>query len=170
MFSLRTSFLSLAFVPLLIWGQAAPPPSPGALPKPDFSGRWRMSKEKSDFGTFHIPDIVVRIIEDHAPAMNVHTIQTVGEKTSTADLTYFTDGSITKNVINGRDAESKAFWDGSVLVVRTSMRNPKGMQEQIVDRWEMSDDKQTLITTSHVETEAGQADMKMVCDRQKSGS
>lgn len=166
MLSLRTCFLTLALVPLLAWGQA-PPPTPGSLPKPDFSGRWKMSKGKSNFGSFHMPDIVVRIIEDHGPAMNVHTVQTAGEKTSVADVTYFTDGSVTKNVINGRDAESKSYWDGNALVVRTSMRNAKGLQEQIVDRWELSEDKQTLTTSSHIETDAGQADMKMVCDRQK---
>ncbi len=170
MLYLRRFLLTGALLPILSWGQTAPPPTPGTLPKPDFSGRWRMSKEKSDFGSFHVPDIVVRIVDDHGPTMNVHTVQTVGEKTSTVDTTYFTDGSITKNVINGRDAESKTFWDGPVLVVRTSMRNSKGMQEDIVDRWELSEDKQTLTTTSHVDTEAGGADMKMVCEREKTGS
>src|ERR1700757_3712781 len=87
--------------------------------KPNFSGRWRMVKEESDFGGFTMPDIVVRVIDQHDPTMNVHTVQTTGQKTTTNDVTYMTDGSVANNVINGRDAASKAFWDGNALVIRS---------------------------------------------------
>jgi len=168
MFRRYFSLLILALVPEIALGQKAPP-APGALPKPDFSGRWRMIKGQSEFHGFQVPDIVVRIVEDHDPAMNVHTVQTTGQKTTTSDITYFTDGSVTKNVINGREAESKCYWDGSVLVVRTSMKTSKGEGELISDRWELSDDKQTLTIASHVETDKGEVDMKMVNYREKAG-
>ena len=92
----------------------------------NFSGRWRMVKSQSNFGSFHMPDIVVRVVDQRDATMNVHTVQTTGDKTNTNDLSYFTDGTITKNVINGRDAESKGFWDGQVLVIRTSMKTRAG--------------------------------------------
>jgi hypothetical protein len=168
MFHLRRYRLFLAFVPLLCWGQAQR--TPGALPKTDFSGRWRMMKNLSEFRGFQMPDIVVRIVDDHDPAMNIHTVQTTGQNTTTSDITYFTDGSITKNVVNGRDAQSKCYWDGNVLVVRTEMKNSKGLNELITDRWELSSDKQTLTISSHVETEKGSVDMKMVCAREKLGT
>jgi hypothetical protein len=168
MFHLRRYRLFLAFVPLLCWGQAQR--TPGALPKTDFSGRWRMMKNLSEFRGFQMPDIVVRIVDDHDPAMNIHTVQTTGQNTTTSDITYFTDGSITKNVVNGRDAQSKCYWDGNVLVVRTEMKNSKGLDELITDRWELSSDKQTLTISSHVETEKGSVDMKMVCAREKLGT
>jgi hypothetical protein len=165
--SIKT-LLATAFVASFAAGQA--PPTPGSLPKPDFSGRWRMDKDRSTFGNFHMPDIVVRIIDDRPPTLNVHTVQTAGEKTSTADVMYYTDGSTAKNVINGREAESRGYWDGDVLVIRTSMKTAKGEQEEIEDRWELSPDKETLTTTSHVETSGGQADMTMVCTRQKTAA
>ncbi len=168
MFYPRLLAIMLALTASLVSAQA--PRTPGALPKPDFSGRWRMMKEQSDFHGFKQPDILVRIVDDHDPAINVHTIQTVGEKTTTADITYFTDGSITKNVINGRDAESKCFWDGNILVVRTTMKTSGGDDELVSDRWELSDDKQTLIISSHVDTDKGGVDMKLVCAREKVGS
>ena len=146
---------------------AQTPPTPGSLPKPDFSGRWRMMKERSDFHGFPMPSIVVRRVEDRQTTLNVHTIQTNGENTATNDATYFTDGSVTKNLINGRDAESKCYWDGSVLVIRTSMKNSKGLDEFITDRWELSDDGQYLTISSHVETEKGGVDMKMVMVKEK---
>jgi hypothetical protein len=159
----------IAVLCLLAFAWCAPaqaPRTPGALPNQDFSGRWRMVKEQSDFHGFQAPDIVVRIVDDHDPTMNVRTIQTSGQKTTTSDVTYFTDGSVTKNVINGRDAESKCYWDGKVLVVRTSMKTSKGDDELVSDRWQLSEDKQTLTIDSHVETDKGSVDMKMVCARQ----
>ena len=135
----------------------------------NFSGRWRMVKSQSDFGRFHMPDIVVRVIDQRVPTMNVHTVQTTGDKTTTNDLSYFTDGTISKNVINGRDAESKGFWDGPALMIRTSMKTASGENELITDRWELSGNHQTLTIGSHVETPRGDFHMKMVCERDNIG-
>jgi hypothetical protein len=135
--------------------------------KTDFSGRWRMVKEKSEFSGFKTPDIVTRVVDQHTPVMNVHTVQTTGTKTAISDVAYSTDGTPTDNVINGRDAQSKAFWDGPVLVIRTTMKNAKGDNELIEDRWALSGDKKTLTTTSHIETDKGQVDMTLVCVREE---
>ena len=158
--------LLLALIPLtlpaLLPGQEPLPP-----PKPDFSGRWRMLKDKSDFGGFAIPDLVVRVIEHHDPTLNIHTVQTTGAKTTTADVSYFTDGSPSANVINGHDATSKAFWDGPALIIRTNMKDSKAEDIVIEDRYELSEDQQTLTTTSHITTPKGQVDMKLVCIKEK---
>lgn len=133
----------------------------------DFTGRWRMNKEKSSFGKFQIPDIVVRSIEQRGTVMNVHTVQTTGKNTSTVDTEYAIDGTQSKNVINGRDAVSRTFWDGKVLVVNTDMKTRKNEEEQIQDRYELSEDGQTLTMTSHVVTEKGDVTMMMVCQKEK---
>jgi hypothetical protein len=135
--------------------------------KTDFSGRWRMVKEKSEFSGFKTPDVITRTVDQHGIVMNVHTVQTLGQKTSIADVAYSIDGTPTQNVINGRDAESKTYWDGDVLVVRTSMKTSKGDPELIEDRWALSADKQTLTTTSHIETDKGEVDLTLVCSREK---
>lgn len=153
------------FVPCLLFAAQ----SQSTPPRPNFSGRWRMVKNKSDFGGFKMPDIVVRVIDQRDPTLNVHTVQTTGQKTSVADVSYFTDGSITKNVINGREAESHCFWDGKALMVRTNMKDSKGEDELIEDRWELSVDGQILITTSHITTPKGQVDMKLVCAKETVG-
>ncbi len=163
-FSRRLLLLSMLFSGVTI---AQKPPTPGELPKTDFSGRWRMVKDRSDFHGFAMPGIVIRKVDQHGATINVHTIQTNGDKTTTNDATYFTDGSITNNVINGRDAQSKCYWDGPVLVVRTSMKTAKGLDELITDRWQLSDDKQELTISSHVDTEKGGVDMKMVSVREE---
>lgn len=128
-----------------------------------------MVKSQSDFGRFHMPDIVVRVVDQRGATMNVHTIQTTGDKTTTADVSYFTDGSITTNVINGRDAQSKGYWDGPILVIRTAMKTKSGENEQITDRWELSSNHETLTINSHIETPRGDFDMKMVCEHDNIG-
>jgi hypothetical protein len=101
--------------------------------------------------------------------MNVHTVQTMAGKTNTSDVSYYTDGSTSNNVINGRDATSRSFWDGDALVVRTDMKTAKNEDEQIEDRYELSEDGATLTTTSHVVTSKGDVTMKLVCDKEKVG-
>ena len=128
-----------------------------------------MNKEKSDFAKFKVPDMIVRVIDHHDPTMNVHTVQTSAGKTSSSDVSYFTDGSISTNVVNGRDATSKSYWDGSALVVRTDMKTAKGEDEQIEDRYELSQDGAILTTTSHVVTSKGDVTMTLVSDKEKAG-
>ena len=136
----------------------------------DFSGRWRMVKDKCDFGGFSVPDMIVRQIEQKNTTLNVHTVQTKAGKTTTADVSYFTDGTEASNVISGREATSKAFWDGTALMVRTNTKDSKGDDLIIEDRWELSDDKQTLTNTSHITTDKGsEVTMKLVCSREEVG-
>lgn len=143
-------------------------PSDHVSAKPDFSGRWRMVKDKSNFAGFTTPDLLVQVVDDHSPTMNVHTVETKNGTTSTADVTYFTDGRQSSNVINGRDATSKTYWDGPVLVVRTDMKDSKGDEVEMEDRWMLSQDKQTLTRSSHVVTSAGgEVDLTLVCQKEK---
>ncbi len=135
-------------------------------PKPDFTGRWRMQKDKSQFSGFKMPDIITRTVDEHGVIMNVHTVQTSGQKTSISDVSYNIDGLPTENMLSGREAESKTYWDGPVLVVRTTTKTSSGDPEIIEDRWALSEDKQTLTTTSHVETDKGGVDMTLVCSRE----
>jgi len=146
---------------------AAAQQSPETPAKPNFSGRWRMVKDKSDFATFKMPDIIVRVVEHRDPTLNVHTVQTTGTKTSIADVSYTTDGSESSNVINGRPAVSKTFWDGAALMIRTQMKDSKGEDEVIEDRWEITDDQQILTVSSHITTPRGQVDLKLVCERRR---
>jgi hypothetical protein len=166
-YSKSVSRLLGALASLLMVAAACPLQSQLPAPKPDFSGRWRMVKDKSDFGGFSVPDAVVRVVDHHDPTLNVHTVQTTGDKTTSADVSYYTDGSPSTNVINGHDATSKAYWDGPALVIRTTMKDSRNEDVNIEDRWELSEDQQTLTNTSHIETPKGQVDMKLVCAREK---
>lgn len=142
----------------------------GTPKHPNYSGRWKMVKDQSDFGKFKAPDMIVRVVDDHYPTLNVHTLQTANGNTVSSDVSYYTDGRETTNTLSGRDAVSKSFWDGSALTIRTETKNNKGEDTQIVDRWDLSSDGQTLTIASHIETPNGEADLKLVCEKEKTGN
>jgi hypothetical protein len=158
------AFITVLFASLLpsVCGQTAETPPA----RPNFSGRWRMDKEKSQFNGFTVPDAVIRVVDHHDPMINLHTIQTTGQKTLMTDVTYFTDNSVTTNTIRGRDAQCRAYWDGAALVVRTKMILKNGEHEVIEDRWELSADGNTLTTGSHIVTESGEANLTLVCQKE----
>jgi len=133
---------------------------------PNFSGRWRMVKEKSEFNGFKVPDVVIRVVDHHDPMINLHTIQTTDKQTMMSDVSYFTDNSVTMNTIKGRDAQCRAFWDGQALIVRTKMIMANGEHEVIEDRWELSTDGHVLTTSSHIVTESGEASLTLVCEKE----
>lgn len=137
------------------------------VPHPNFSGRWRMLKDKSDFGNFSRPDMVVRVIDQRGSTLNLHTIETTKSKTSVADLSYFTDGSTATNVRGGRQATSTAFWDGPALVIRTATKDSKDENIRIVETWTLSSDRQTLTTTSDITTPTGEAHLTLVSQREE---
>lgn len=158
--------LVIAFaLPLCGYAQAQPEPA-----KTNFSGRWRMVKDKSDFARATVPDMIIRVVDQHGTTLNVHTIQTTGKQTTTADVSYFIDGSEATNIINGHDATSKAFWDGPALMIRTTFKLSNGDEEEVLDRWELSPDGQTLTTTSNISTSKGGAVLKLVCVKENVGS
>lgn len=125
-----------------------------------------MIKDLSEFQKFKQPDIITRTVEEHDNTMNVHTVQTTGKSTTTSDVTYLLDGSDSQNVMSGRDAVSKTFWDGSALMIRTITKDSKNENIEINDRWELSADGQQLITTSDIGTPTGGAHLKLVCQKE----
>jgi len=134
---------------------------------PNFSGRWRMVKDKSDFSNATMPDAIIRVIDQRGVTMNIHTIQTQGAVTKSADVSYFIDGTPSTNTINNHQATSKTFWDGPVLNVRTTLTLSNGEEELIEDRYELSDNGNTLTTTSHISTPKGGIKMTLVSEKEK---
>ena len=149
---------------------AAPFSAEDAVKHPNYSGRWKMIKDQSDFGKFKAPDMIIRVIDERDPTLNIHTLQTKNGNTTTSDVSYYINGRETTNTLGGRDAISKSFWDGPSLTIRTETKNSKGEDTQIVDRWDLSSDGQILTIASHIETPNGEVDLKLVCEKEKTGS
>jgi hypothetical protein len=133
--------------------------------KPDFSGQWRMNDQKSDFGKFPMPTSITRTVVQKGVNLSVDTVERGANGQQTAHAIYRTDGVDTTNHFNTGEGTSHAFWDGETLVIRTSMKTKSGVEVVMEERWDLSSDKNTLTTDSHIETSKGTADLKLVCDR-----
>lgn len=133
--------------------------------KTNYGGKWRMVKEKSDFGRFAAPDTMVRTVDHQDVTINVHTAETGPAGKASADVTYYTDGRESSNEVHGRESKSHCFWDGEVLVIRTLSSASNGQPVNTEQRWVLSPDRKLLTMTSHMETGLTQADFKLVCER-----
>jgi hypothetical protein len=168
---MRLPGLTFSIAALAVWLAAGAPSvaaqNDTAPAHPNFSGRWRMVKDKSDFPRATMPDMVVRFIEQRDSTMNIHTVQTNGAVTKSADVSYFLDGSPSTNILHNHEATSKTFWDGPALNIRTILKLSNGEEEVVEDRYELSDDGNTLTTTSHISTSKGGTILKLVCEKEK---
>jgi len=133
--------------------------------KTNYSGEWRMIREKSSFGKFTAPESLVRTVDQKDVTINVHTAQTGPAGKASADVTYYTDGRESINEVRGRESKSHCFWDGGVLVIRTYAKASNNASIETEERWELSADGKILTMISHMETELTQADFKLVCER-----
>jgi hypothetical protein len=122
-----------------------------AQDKPNFSGRWVLDTQKSDFGGAPEPLMQVTIIDHKEPTLKI--TQTIkgdailgGEATN--ERQYTTDGKETTKMIGGREVKSVTKWVDNKLVTTTMLETPDGTAE-IRDTWELADaGKQMLVTRS----------------------
>jgi hypothetical protein len=152
---LRTIFcLALACAPAVF-----------AQSQPNFSGTWKLNVSKSDFGPLPGPDNRSDVIE--------HSEGTVKDKVSASNqqgkqdytLTFKTDGSESENKIADREVKVSAKWEGSALAVSTKLAF-NDMSIDIKANWTLSADGSTLTQAVHLSSSMGEADQKMVYEKQ----
>jgi hypothetical protein len=133
--------------------------------KPNFTGKWEMDAAKSDFGKFPVPTTIVRVIAENGPDLTIDTTQRGVNGEQTARVHYRLDGGETTNQLSSGNGTSHAFWDGETLVIRTTLKSKNDVDVLMEERWAMSADSKTLVTTSHIATSKGSTDLKLVCNR-----
>lgn len=115
--------------------------------KPNFSGNWTLSKEKSDFGMLPMPDKLVRKIKHAEPVLEYTTTATTPKGDQTMDTKYTTDGKESVNKYGGTEVKGVAQWDGTKLVVkyqRTAKAQGQEFTLDITESWELSADGKTM--------------------------
>ena len=137
-----------------------------AQAKTDFSGTWKINAAKSDFGPMPPPDSMTEKITHQDPDLKANVATTGGAMGDmTYDVSYSTDGKETTNTVAGNDFKSTAKWEGDDLVIDTKGKfNDTEFSSQ--DRWALSSDGKTITVTRHVSSAMGDADMKLVFEKQ----
>ena len=129
-----------------------------AQDKPNFSGRWLLEIEKSDFSHFPVPDAQTNVIEHKGS--NIKVTQTIrvasmpgGEASS--ERHYTTDGKESVNRLGPRDAKSTVKWDGNKMIIITMLETPDGTGE-IEESWELTGGgKQMAVSRDFKEPDGG---------------
>jgi hypothetical protein len=118
-------------VALALTAQQAP-----AQSKPNFSGSWKMSAARSDFGAIPAAVSMERKITHAEPSLVIVEAQDVGSGVQTATRTYTTDSEV------------------EVVMLK------------YIDRMTLSPDGKTLTSVVKLATPQGEVDMKVVFEKQ----
>jgi len=87
-----------------------------AQTKPNFSGAWKMNREKSKFADGG-PDAILIKIDHKEPALTEEWSMTTPEGERSFQGKYTTDGKETEQEVMGRTAKTSAKWEGDALVI-----------------------------------------------------
>lgn len=135
---------------------------------PDFSGTWKLNKEKSVYGKIPVPDDYTMQVTHKDPALDfVATLKNpFGEHKSESKLK--TDG--TENTIEqGRLlTKSTISWQGAVMVMKSNIVITLGDQKHDAtgeERWELSDDGKTLTVSASMKGANGEVAVKRVLEK-----
>ena len=137
--------VALAGTLLLSLLVSAAPRSAAAQAKPDFSGTWVLDLAKSDFGMMPAPISRTDVIDHQEPALTIGRTQKTANGEVTANLVYAVDGQPYLNDAAGQQVTSTLAWDGTTLVITSSLTIPQG-ELSIVDRMTLSEDSKTITT------------------------
>ena len=136
-----------------------------AQAKSDLNGTWKLNTGKSDFGPLPPPDGRTEKIVHEDPSLKVNIAQTGGTGDVTYDVVYSTDGKESVNHVGENEFKSTMKWDGDELAVDTK-GSFGGTDFTSKDRWTLSADGKTLTIARHVTSAMGDADIKLVFDKQ----
>jgi hypothetical protein len=140
-----------------------------AQSKPNFSGTWKLNVSKSDFGPLPGPDSRTDVIEHNDPVLKVNTSAEGAQGKQNFILTYTTDGKEVVNKQGPREIKSTAVWDGSNLVFNSKF-SFNDNDVTIKNVWTLSADGKTLTENAHLSAQMGEADQKMVFEKQDGGA
>ncbi len=139
---------------------------------PDFSGKWVMNKEKSEFRLGPdgpSPDFSMTIAQT-ADALSIKQKMSTEQGDFEREYKLIPDGQAHETPwFMNQPAQVTSKWDGNVLVL-DAVQEVKGGQFEgkstTKDRWELSADGKTLTITSSMQTSMGEWNSKRIMEKQ----
>lgn len=152
----RHRLMAAGVIALLVAGWAAA--------VPNFSGEWTINVDKSDFGP-QPPQRKSQTIEHKDPQLTIKVVVKTDDGERRGELKYTTDGKECTNDVMGNVVKSVAKWDGAKLVI-DSKANFNGNDIALHDVWSLAAGGKTLTIERHFKGPNGEADQKLVMDKQ----
>lgn len=110
---------------------------------PNLGGTWVLQVDKSDFGPLPGPLSRTDVIEHHEPKLVIKRTVASAAGETTSDLSYEVNGKPWKNMVGSNELVSTLRWDGSVLVMVSTVATGQG-DATITDRYTLAADGKTL--------------------------
>jgi hypothetical protein len=145
---------------------AATSSSPTAQATPNLTGTWKLNLSKSNFGQIPPPESQIDKIVDNEPSLVVDASQKggpMGDVSIVMDIT--TDGKESSSTMMGHEVKRKAHWEGSSLVVVSTMQGQSG-EAKFTSTYTLDAEGKTLTVATHVSGPQGEMDVKSVFDKQ----
>jgi hypothetical protein len=139
--------------------------SAGAFAKPNYSGNWKMSLDKSDLGPMPPPEKFERSITHEDPSLSWSQVQVGQQGEVKTEMKYTTDGKPSTNKTARGEVTGTAAWDGEVLTI-TTKREFQGGEMTQAERWNLSEDGKTLTINNKITAPQGEFDLKFVLEKQ----
>jgi hypothetical protein len=132
-----------------------------AQTKPDFSGVWKMNREKSKFEALEKVRDVVAKIEHKEPNFSESMTMTSSDEDQTVEAKYTTDGKETSVEFPFGPVKATAKWEGAALTVEWKTEG-----FYVLRKYTLSADGKTLTVTGRHSTPNGDDDGTMVFEKQ----
>ena len=132
---------------------------------PNLSGTWILQVAESDFGQLPAPERRTDIITHDEPRLVVQRMTMAQGQETSLELTYAVDGAPHRNDAGGAVAVSRLSWDGSTLVIISTVSSPQG-EVILTDRYSLGDDGQTLTQARTLQAQGQEFAQRMVLKKQ----
>ena len=140
-----------------------------AQQKPDFSGTWKLNVSKSDFGVLGGPDSRTDVITHKEPSISAKVTAEGARGKQEFTLNYTTDGKEAVNKMGDREIKSTLKWAGTSLVINSKfVYNDADVVAEA--NWSLSADGKTLTINQHFSSSLGEADQKIVLEKQEAAA
>lgn len=151
----KTVLLCIATVALAALGCVA-------ADKPNFSGKWVLDTEKSDFGQMPAPSSQTQEVDHKDPKLKIKTTTKGPQGDRTAEASYTTDGEENTNPgPQGTEIKSKTKWDGSKLL-STRKLSIQGNDIEISDVQVLAEDGKSFTVERTMKSPMGEMTQKLI--------
>lgn len=140
-----------------------------AQQKPDFSGTWKLNVAKSEFGPLPAPTSRTDVITHKEPSLSNSVTAEGAQGKQEYTLSYTIDGKEALNKMGPREVKSTLKWVGSDLVISSKFVF-NDMDVTSESTWTLSPDGKTLTVKAHFKSAMGEADQKLVFEKQEGGA
>ena len=157
------------FLMAVLWGFVSAAATPGILvaasEKPNFSGNWVISAEKSKLQIQIKLESASFIVDHKEPDFRFSRVFVIGGKENALAWALTTDGKEVVTVEDGRTDHSRLYWDGDILVFDVRIVLEDGRKATNIVRYSLRDGGRTFVAEEKFRGPVLKYDNLWVADR-----